>query len=84
VNTRISPAVEDGQDDYERVLDQKVNEVWKSTQHRAMNVTVDSRVDPWVVGESSEEIGDRAAELGTKTRLLLVVPVFRLFEVAFR
>lgn len=37
-----------------------------------------------VVGKTSEEIGDRAAELATKTRLLLVVPVLGLFEVVFR
>jgi hypothetical protein len=79
VDARISPAVQDGKYDYAGTLDQEIDEVGKSTQHRTMNVAVDSRINPWVVGEAHEEIRDSAAELGTKTGLLLVVPVFRLF-----
>src|SRR5688500_5729832 len=66
MNPRISPAIENGKDDYLGTLDQEIDEVGKPTQHRTMNVTMDSRVDPWVFGETSEEIGDRATELGTK------------------
>ncbi len=83
VNARISPAVENREDDYAGALDDEVDEVRKSTQHRAMNVTMDARVDPWAVDETFEKVGDYAAELGAKTRLLSVVPVLCLFEVTF-
>ena len=84
VDARISPAVQDGKYDYAGTLDQEIDEVGKSTQHRTMNFAMDSRINPWVVGETREKIRDSAAELGTKTRLLLVVPVLGLFEVTFR
>lgn len=67
MNARISPAVQDGKDDYLGTFDQEIDEVGKSTQHRAMNFTMDARIDPWLVGETPEEFGDSAAELGTKT-----------------
>ena len=83
MNARISPAVQNREDDGLRALDQEVHEVGKATEHGAMNVTVDSRVHRWVVGETIKEIGDRSAEVVTKAGLLLVVPVLGVFEVAF-
>lgn len=83
MNAGISPAVENSKDDYAGALDHEVHEVRKSTQHHPMNVTMDARVDPWVVGETFEKVGDYAAELGAKTGLLSVVPVLCLFEVMF-
>ena len=44
MNARISPAIQDSKDDNMGTLDQEIDEVRKSTQHRTMNVTMDSRV----------------------------------------
>ena len=83
VHAGITPAVENSKDRHLGAVDEEVHKVWKATQHHPTNVTVDARVNPWIVGKALEQVGNCAAKLGTKTRPLFVVPVLGLFEIAF-
>ena len=45
MNARITSAVQNSQNDDVEVLDQKIDEIRKSTQHGSMNLTIDSGID---------------------------------------
>jgi hypothetical protein len=52
VNARIAPTVENRKNDHPGNVDREVHEGRKSTQHGAMNVTMNLRVDPGVLSET--------------------------------